>query len=217
VLHVLAVQQQRSPGFVTPPDRNVNVGVVRVVVVDGHPLEPRPEIPLHGVQDAPGVAHQIERLAALGRQDHLPHARIFGLLPAVEPPVDLHRALRSVEAEPLVALALGAFAGQVAAVGPPASRRPVRHVVELHDAALLAGARAIARPAEGTALGARASLAMSDPRRDLAEQETAAFTALGTDVPRPDAPRAFGRVVAVALHATVWSVRSRRRARMRAT
>jgi len=217
VLHVLPVQQQRPAGLVPATKGHVDMRVVGVVVVDRDPLEPRPEIPLHGIQDAPSVVHQVESLAALGRQDHLPHARIFGLLPAVEPPVDLHRTLRSVEAEPLVTLPLSTFASQVAAMGAPAPGRLVGHVLELDDAPLLARRRAEPRVTERPALGTCTSLAMPNACRDLAEEKPAAFAALDADAPQTDAPRAFRGFVSVALHATVPSVRSRRRASMRPT
>lgn len=211
MLDVLAMQQQRPSGLVPFPDRHVDVGLVRVVMVDRDPLEPRPEIPLHGVQHPPSMIHWVESLDPLGRRDHLPHARIFGALPPIKPLIDLHLAPRSVEARPLVALPLGAIASQVPAMGGPAHGRLVRHVLELHDTPLLAGARAIAGLAERTALGTRTRFAMPDSCRDLAKKEPAAPAALGADAPQTDAPCAFRRFVTVVFHATVPSVRSRRR------
>jgi hypothetical protein len=201
VLHVLAVQEERPSGLVPAADGHVDVRVGRVLVVDRHPFEPRPEIPLHRVQDAAGVVDQVEGLAPLGGQDHFPQPRILGPLPAFEAPVDLHRASRGVEPKPLLPLALGSLAGEVAAVGAPAPGRLVGHVLELHHAPLLAGARPIARPLERPARGARACLAVPDPRRDLAQEQTASLAALGPDAAGPDAARALGGIVTIPLHA----------------
>ena len=56
VLHVLAVEEQRPAGLVAAADGHVDVGVGRVVVVDRHPLEPRPEVALHRVRVRGGCA-----------------------------------------------------------------------------------------------------------------------------------------------------------------
>lgn len=189
-------------GLVAAADGHVDVRVGRVVVVvDRHPIEPRPEVPLHGVHHAARVVHQVEGLAPLGRENHLPEPRVLGPLPALEAAVDLDLVPGGVEAEPLLPLALGSFAGQVAAVGAPAAGRSVGHVLELHDASLLTRARAVPRPLQRTAGGAGASLAMSDARRDLAQEQTASLAPLGPDASEPDATCALGRIFAVTLHA----------------
>ena len=122
MLHVLAIEEQGPACIVPPADDHVHVGVSRVVVVDRHPVEPRPEIPLHRAENAASVLHEVERVSTLGRKDHLPEPRILGPLPAIEAPVDLDLTLRGVEPEPLFSLALRSFAGQVAAMGPPSAR-----------------------------------------------------------------------------------------------
>jgi hypothetical protein len=210
VLHVLAVEEQRPSRIVPSADGDVDVRVRRVPVVDGHPFEPRPEVAFDRVQYAPRVLHQVERVAALGREDHLPEPRILGSLPAVEPPVDLDLGAPGVEAEALLTLSLGALAGQVAAVGPPAAGRAVGRVLDLYDAALLPRAGAVAGALECAPLRAGAGRTLPRASRELAEQQAPTFTALGADAARAYASRPPHGLVAVVAHAR-WRLMTERR------
>jgi hypothetical protein len=47
-------------------DEEMNMRVVGVVVVDGHPLEPRPQVALHVRDERPRVRLEVELLRLLG-------------------------------------------------------------------------------------------------------------------------------------------------------
>lgn len=48
--------------------RELEHALARIVVVYGHPVEPGPEVPLHGVQHAAGVVRQVGDLAEVQRR-----------------------------------------------------------------------------------------------------------------------------------------------------
>jgi len=70
-------------------DRDVNMRVGGVVMLDRHPLEVHAEVALQGPDEFAGVTAEIQSLALLGRDDELPQARIPGTLPAREPRRDV--------------------------------------------------------------------------------------------------------------------------------
>ena len=57
--------QMLAPGVATV-DEEMNMRVVGVVVVDGHPLEPRPQVALHVRDERPRVRLEVELLRLLG-------------------------------------------------------------------------------------------------------------------------------------------------------
>jgi hypothetical protein len=70
-------------------DREVDVRVCGVMMVNPHPLKRDAEVALQGPDELAGVAAKIEALALLRRDDELPEARIPGTLPAREPRRDV--------------------------------------------------------------------------------------------------------------------------------
>lgn len=89
VSHVLPRHAELMALARAASDRNVNVRVSGVMMLDRHPLEVHAEVALQGSNQLAGVAPEIEALALLGRDDELPEPRIAGTLPAREPRPDV--------------------------------------------------------------------------------------------------------------------------------
>ena len=116
--------------------------VVGVVVVDGHPVEPRAQVALHVRYERACVRLEIEALPVLRGDDELPEPRIARLLPTSQGRREVDAALLGVEAPALPALALGALARQVRSVGGPGGAPSVTGVGRLHGAPLPPGVHA---------------------------------------------------------------------------
>jgi hypothetical protein len=66
---VLAIETDREAVAVDAADDDVRVRVVRVVVVDGRPVQTAPDVLLHLSHEPPDVGGHVELLAVLGRED----------------------------------------------------------------------------------------------------------------------------------------------------
>ncbi len=186
VADVVAVQHERSAGLVDAPDGHVDVRMGRVVMVDGDPFEARPEVGFHGREERPGVLPEVEPIALLGRHDHLPQAPIARPLPGVEAPLDRDVIAVGIESLPALALALGPFARQIAAVGAPMSRRAVGRVADLHEASL-APTRGAAGAQRALRLGTSRARAASKARAEAEEPLPSMGPIAASNAARPDA------------------------------
>ncbi len=74
-------KEERSAVRIATADDHVQVRLGRVVVVDGHPLEPRPEVAFHRRHELAGVLAQVHAVAVFGRDDELPQAPVACALP----------------------------------------------------------------------------------------------------------------------------------------
>jgi len=131
---VLAVETDREAVAVDPADDDVRVRVVRVVVVDGRPVQTAPDVLLHLGHEPPDVGRHVELVAVLGRQDEAELVLLsrHGPLEVVR----VCRAVRTVEVA-LRAVALDALPLDVPEVQRGALQRGALH---LDDARLDDGA-----------------------------------------------------------------------------
>ena len=68
--NVVAGDHEIRPFLIYAPDEKMNVGVVRIPVVDGHPVEPRAKISLHLFGEVAGESPKVGHVACvLGRDD----------------------------------------------------------------------------------------------------------------------------------------------------
>ena len=134
--HVRRIERQRTALIVAAPDEDVKVRVIRVVVIDGHPLEAGPEVLLHPRQERSRVRAEVEPGGLLGRHDQLEEPRVTGGLPALQGLGEIEVVPVGGEASPLLALALGTLPREVGAVRPPAGAAAARGVGDLDGAAL---------------------------------------------------------------------------------
>ena len=86
--HVLGGDREGPSVVVSAPDDDVDVRVGRVVVVDRDPLEPGPEVGLHGGEEPARVLAKVQPVTFLGREDELPEPPVARLLPASEAVLD---------------------------------------------------------------------------------------------------------------------------------
>ena len=110
--------------------------MIRVVVVDGHPLEAGPEVLLHPRQEPTRVRAKVEPCGLLGRDDELEEPCVTGGLPALQRLGEIEVVPVGGEAPPLLALALGTLPREIGAVRPPARAAAARGVGDLDGAAL---------------------------------------------------------------------------------
>jgi hypothetical protein len=131
---VLAVETDREAVAVDPADDDVRVRIVRVVVVDGRPVQTASDVLLHLGPEPPDVGRHVELVAVLGRQDE---AEL--VLLSRQGPLEVVRvcgAVRTVEVA-LRAVALDALPLDVPEVQRGALQRGALH---LDDARLDDGA-----------------------------------------------------------------------------
>src|SRR5262245_51393432 len=133
---VIGMDPEALAWGVPTADQNMHVRVTGVVVVDGHPLEARAEIPLHVRDECSCVRLQVEALSVLRRDDELPQPFVARPLPAPQRRRKLDAVLLRAEATALPALTLGALPRQVRAVRSPRSAPAVPRVGRLHGAPL---------------------------------------------------------------------------------
>jgi len=136
LLQVVRMDLEGLAACVSTAHQKVHVRVVRVVVIDGHPLEVRSQISLHVRHEGPRVRLEIKAIGMLWRNDELPEACVAGPLPASQGGGEIDALALGAEAAPLPALALGTFPRQVRAVRGPRSAPAVPGVGGLHGAAL---------------------------------------------------------------------------------
>src|SRR5207245_11041142 len=136
LLEVVRMDPEGRAACVSTAHQKVHMRVVRVVVVDGHPIEARSQISLHVRHEGPRVRLEIEAIGMLWRDDEFPEACITGPLPASQGGGEVDALALGAEAAPLPALALGTFPRQVRAVRGPGSASAVPGVGGLHGAAL---------------------------------------------------------------------------------
>src|SRR5881628_734540 len=136
LLQVVRMDLEGLAACVSTAHQKVHMRVVRVVVVDGHPIEARSQISLHVRHEGPRVRLEIKAISMLGRDDELPEACVAGPLPASQSGGEVDALALGAEAAPLPALALGTFPRQVRAVRGPGSAPAVPGVRGLNGAAL---------------------------------------------------------------------------------
>src|SRR5262249_44603905 len=127
---------------VSTADEEMNMRVVGVVVIDGHPLEARPQVALHVGDERPGVPLEVETLGVLGRDDELPQPLVARPLPAPEGRRKIDAFLLGAEPTPLATTALRALARQVRAMCGPRCAPTIPGVGSLHSASLPTGIHA---------------------------------------------------------------------------
>src|SRR5207244_3861885 len=98
---VVGMDLETSASGIPTADKEMNVRVVGVVVVDGHPLEARPQVALHVRDERPRVRLEVEPLGVLGRDDELPEALVPRPLPAAESRQQIDALLLGTEAATL--------------------------------------------------------------------------------------------------------------------
>src|SRR5206468_4526949 len=136
LLQVVRMDLEGLAACVSTAHQKVYMRVVRVVVVDGHPLEARSQISLHVRHEGPRVRLEIKAIGMLWRDDEFPEACVAGPLPASQGGGEVDALALGAEAAPLPALALGTFPRQVRAVRGPGSAPAVPGVGGHHGAAL---------------------------------------------------------------------------------
>ncbi len=189
---VVSREKERSAVRISAPDDHVQVRLGRVVVVDRHPLEPRPEVALHRRHEVAGVLAEVHAVTVLGRDDELPQAPVARALPRGERARKVDLVPARVESEAWPARLLGALACEVPAMRAPGSRASVRDEPGLHDAALERG-RGRADEAFPRGRGARTG----EPA-DRAPHATGRGLRVGTT--QPTRPNPHRELVAVAAH-----------------
>jgi hypothetical protein len=136
VAHVLPRHTKDHSLLASAPDRDVDVGVGGIEVLDPQPLEAEAQVSFHRRHELARVLAEIESLSGLGGDDELPKTRISRLFPLGEAARDVDPLLPSVEAEAALSLLVGAFACEVPAVGPPVGAAAIRCVPHLDNALL---------------------------------------------------------------------------------
>jgi len=136
LFQVVRMDLEGLAACVSTAHQKVHMRVVRVVVVDGDPLEARSQISLHVGHESPRVRLEIKAIGMLGRNDELPEAGVAGPLPASQGGGEVDALALGAEAAPLPALALGTFPRQVRAGRGPGSAPAVSGVEGLRGAAL---------------------------------------------------------------------------------
>jgi len=176
--HVLPRHAEDDPLPTSAADRDVDVGVSGVEVLDAHPLEVEAQVPLHRCHELARVLAEIESLPGLGRDDELPKTRISRLFPLGEAPRDVDPLLASIEAEAALSLLLRAFPREVPTVGSPVRAPAIRRIPHLDNALLQQRRR---KAEEARARARRASppaLLAPKPSRNPAESARARSSAL---------------------------------------
>jgi hypothetical protein len=181
--HVLGRDREGSASVIASADRQMDVRMGGVVVVDRHPFERRSEVRFHDREERSRVLAEIELLAFLGREDHLPEPSIAALLPVPKPVLDHDVVARTIEAEAPPALALRSLSAQVAAMRSPSAGRSAGHIPDLHEASLMM-ARASALQESRLPRGRRATTNLPRTRRRGAKSAPSL-----RGVVRPDASR----------------------------
>ena len=197
-----------------------------------------PRSVLHLREQTPRVPLEIGASPRLGRDDDLPDPGVSGPLPALEPLGEAHVVSLGVEPETSLALALGAFAAQVAAVGPPRPASRIPREGDLHQASLLERRRR-ARERDGASSAPLSTLMLAqlcgnpsqcsrrepsalarDSRRSQAHRESVPIGCRSTGVPlrergrrKLDAARVLSLVAMIPRLAAVRSDRARLRSR----
>jgi hypothetical protein len=136
---------------------DVEVRVIVVVVLDGDPLEPCPEVAFHRAEKSARVAPKVHPGAALRRDDELPENGIAGLLPARERRRYRDVGARHVEAEAsALAVRPRALARDIAAMRAPLAATQVLAEGHLDGAPLQERRARSARPTHTERLRVRA-------------------------------------------------------------
>src|SRR5439155_27160088 len=133
---VIGMDLEALASGVPTAEEEMNVRVVGVVVIHGHPLESRPQVALHVRDERPCVRLEIQALGVLGRDDELPQALVAGPLPAPEGRRKVDALLLGTEPATLPAPTLRAVARQVRPVRGPRRAPAVPGVGGLHGAPL---------------------------------------------------------------------------------
>ena len=98
------------------------VWVVGVVVVNGDPLQPGPQVGFHRSHQLANVLFEVHAVGVLGRYDEPPHELVAVLLPLPDPRNQIDVAALHVEPPALFVLKLRPFAREVAGVRDPRTR-----------------------------------------------------------------------------------------------
>jgi hypothetical protein len=124
VAHVIAIERECAAILSHAPDKQVDMLVVGVVVIDRDPLKPGAKIPLHPGHQVAYVLPQIDLLRVFGRDDERPH-QFVAPCPLAGHGCHVEVIPSGIEAEASTNLTLRAIAREITRVPDPRTFAPV--------------------------------------------------------------------------------------------